>query len=236
MGENSNSGSGSYIRGSADLHILPESREKVRELGKTFKRKGCFWRVYSSTQARALETAHAIATGCPDAQFMTAMPDLESWHLGGFEGKLKTPEILKEIQELVEKRPWSTPSGMGKDSTIPGESFLMFRNRVLNAFKQLMECCEKHPSKRILVVTHFHDIQMLDAWLAKYDGCPGPQDVEYDPKIYNQDKGFPGEVTWVGKTKEKWIFKRLDKDLDKGFPTPLPPGLYVVRHEKTDWN
>jgi broad specificity phosphatase PhoE len=225
--------SDSLIRGSTDLHITTQGREESRLLGQKFAAKGCFWRVYTSTQARALETAHALATACPNVSFMRPSEELTSWPLGAFEGQPKD-KVLPKIQELVEKRPWVVPEGMGPKSTKPGESFLSFKNRVITKMKEIMEVWTEHTSKRILVVTHFHDINAIEAWLAEYSGEPEPDDVDYDHTIYNRDIGYPLEVIWLYKLKNKWNFKRLPKMLD-GVPF-LFPGIYLVRHAETPWN
>ena len=225
-------GGGKTIRGSTELVLTTEGKEEIRALNREIIKRGCFWRIYYSTQMRAAETAHILTQNCPSTSFMRPSPELESWHLGSYEGRLVV-DVLKDIQDLVARRPWVVPVGMGPKSTKPGESFNTFKNRVLSKVRELMTLSEEHPTKRIGVVTHFHDIQLLDAWLAEYQGKPGPEDDFYNPTIYNQEKGYPGEVIWVHKARDgAWKFTRFD--ITKY--AVLPPGLYFIRHGSTAAN
>lgn len=222
--------SGEVIRGSTELNLSSEGKEHAAELNKHVKRLGGFWRIYYSSQMRAAHSAHLVTQGT-ETKFMAPSPELESWHLGGYEGKL-VKDVLVDIQDLVAERPWVIPPGMGPESTKPGESFNQFKNRVLDKIRELMALWEEHPTKRIAAVTHFHNIQLVDSWLAKYDGQPGNEDTEYDSKIYNLEVGEPGEILWLHKVGKKWKFDRID--ITK-WPT-LPPGIYFIRHFKTGWN
>jgi len=221
---------GEVIRGSTELNISEEGKEQGRKLNEHIKRLGGFWRIYYSSQMRAAHSAHIAVSGT-ETRFMAPSPELESWHLGGYEGKF-VKDVLPDIQDLVAERPWVVPPGMGAKSTKPGESFNQFKSRVLNKVRELMELWEEHPTKRIAVVTHFHDIQLVDAWLHCYNGHPDKGDDGYTAKIYNQDIGEPGEVIWLHKSGGKWKFQRID--ISK-FPV-LPPGIYFIRHFMTGWN
>ena len=221
---------GEVVRGSTELRLSQKGKNQIAELNKEIVKRGGFWRIYYSSQMRAAESAHILVQNTPTA-FMAPSKELESWHLGGYEGQL-IKDVLPNIQNLVSHRPWVTPPGMSEASTKPGESFNHFKDRVLNKIRELMSLWEEHPGKRIAVVTHFHDIQLIDAWLAKYNGQPGVEDDLYDPKIYNRDIGEPGEVLWLRKVGKKWKFDRIDI---KRFPILLP-GIYFIRHGATNWN
>lgn len=231
---------GRFIRGSTELRLSAAGRKQMIELGKQIKDKGCFWKIYYSDQMRAAESAHLLTLGCK-TEFQRPCADLESWHLGGYEGKL-VKDVLPQIQDLVAKRPWVVPSGMGEKSTKMGESFNTFKTRVLDAINRIMEENRVNPTKRIGVVTHFHDIQIIDSWLAYYNGTPEPGDDKYDPKVYNKDIGYPGEVIWLhyqqwpeNEGGPKWEFDRLtSKELSSW--EILPSGIYIIRHGDTDWN
>jgi broad specificity phosphatase PhoE len=219
------------VRGSTDLHLSNEGRDYIRGLSKLIEDKGGFWRIYSSSQSRAVETAHLLVKNSHNTTFMTPTKSLASWMLGGMEGK-PVKDVLPEIKRLVAECPWVVPVGMGKESLYPGESFNQFKSRVLDEVRRIMSCFEKHPTKRIGVVTHFHDLQLVRAWLARYNGTPGPQDEQYDAKVYNEDKGYPGEVCWFRKQAGKWLFTTVD--LNK-IPV-MPPGIWFIRHGSTAWN
>lgn len=219
------------VRGSTDLHLSVDGRDEIRKLGNEFERLGGFWRIYSSTQSRAVETAHLLVKNHHNTTFMAPTKNLESWMLGGLEGK-PVKDVLPFIQDLVAKRPWVIPIGMGLLSTRPGESFNSFKTRVLDEVRRIMDTLLQHPTKRIAVVTHFHDIQLVRAWLAYYEGEPGVEDDMYDAKIYNDDKGYPGEVVWLRREKGKWLTDTIKIEKLQ----VLLPGIYLVRHGSTNWN
>ena len=223
---------GKRIRGSTELRLSLHGRNAIAELNKQIVKKGCFLKIYYSSQMRAAETAHIVAQNCPSMQFMAPSKELESWHLGGYEGQL-VKDALPHIQDLVKNRPWVIPVGMGDASTKPGESFNKFKSRCLDCVQRVMEEWEQHPTKRIAIITHFHNIQLIDSWLARYKGEPGPGDDEYDPVVYNNETGYPGEVIWLHKLSSGvWKFAKIV--LEK-MPILLP-GIYFIRHGDTAWN
>lgn len=220
------------VRGTTDLHLSNEGRDTIRQLSRLVEEKGGFWRVYCSDQSRAVETAHLLVKHSHNTTFMSPTKNLSSWALGGMEGK-PVKDVLPEIKRLVSEAPWVVPVGMGKNSLHKGESFNEFKTRVLDEVRRIMDVLTEHPSKRIAVVTHFHDIALVRAWLAKYKGKPGVNDDLYDPTIYNEDKGYPGEVCWLHKQGDIW---KLNEMIDlNNFPI-MPSGIYFVRHGSTNWN
>jgi broad specificity phosphatase PhoE len=220
------------FRGSSDLKLTPEGREYMRELNaQILKKGGCPWKVYSSTQARAVESAHLIAQGCLNTQFARPCEAWNSWFLGSYEGQ-PVDKYLNDIKDLVANRPWVVPPGMGPASTAPGTSFNSFKSRVLDETRKLMTELDEHSSKRIFVVTHFHVVRLIEAWLAKYGGEPGPQDDLYNAKVYNEDRGYPGEVFYLRKRDGKWFFSLVDCEK---LPAFLPGG-YLFRHGATSSN
>lgn len=218
------------IRGSTDLKLSPEGREQIRFVATCFRKIGGFWRVYTSSQKRAVETAAILAGGSEYTQLEKPLDSLTSWCLGGYEGQ-PVDKVLKSIQDLVANRPWVVPPGMGEKSTKVGESFNAFKARVLDEVRRLMDLITAHPGKKIGVVTHFHDIQLIRAWLAKYHGEPGTDSNLYDARVYNTDNGYPGEVLLLHKVGVKWLFDPVNVTTMKS-----RPGLYFVRHGATAWN
>lgn len=224
---------GKRIRGSTDLKLSPEGREQIKQLSVELNKRGGLWRMYSSTQSRAVETAHLVVKHSHATRFMMPSASLESWALGHYEGKLIS-EALPHIKALVAKKPWVVPVGMGLDSTRVGESFNQFKTRVIDEVRRIMDVWLEHPTKRIGVVTHFHDCRLVEAWLAKYKGDPGPNDDLYDANIYNEDRGAPGDVFWLRKQNGIWKYSQIY--IDKLPEIPLPPGVYFIRHAMTSWN
>lgn len=223
---------GKKIRGSTELRLSTQGRAELEKINHDIVKRGCFWKVYTSSQMRAVESTHILFQNCPNVQIQRPSPELESWHLGGFEGQLVS-KVIPEIQHLVSHRPWVVPLGMGEESTKPGESFNAFKSRCLDKVRQVMEEWEAHPTKRIAVITHFHNVQLIDSWLARYSGRPGPSDDQYDPVKYNHETGYPGEVIWMHcDSSGTWKFDRIE--IDK-IPVLLP-GIYFIRHGLTGWN
>ena len=220
------------VRGTTDLHLSNEGRDYIRELSTLIEDRGGFWRIYSSDQSRAVETAHLLVKHSHNTMFMAPTKNLASWALGGMEGK-PIKEVLPEIQRLVSEAPWVVPLGMGVKSQHYGESFNDFKTRVIDEVRRIMDVYMEHPTKRIAVVTHFHDIQRIKAWLEKYKGNPGVNDDLYDPEIYNEDRGYPGEVCWLSRAGDKWKFNTM-VDVTK-WPM-LPSGIFFIRHGATSWN
>lgn len=219
------------VRGSTDLKLSPEGRDQIRFVASCFRKVGGFWKIYYSAQKRAVETAAILAGGSEYTQLEKPLVSLESWMLGGYEGQ-PVSKVLPAIKDLVTNRPWVVPPGMGENSTRQGESFNEFRTRVLDEVRRLMDVITAHPTKRIGAVTHFHNIQLVKAWLAKYDGEPDGDSDNYDASIYNEDTGYPGEVLWFRKEGKKWKITQIDVTKMKvGMP-----GIYFVRHGATDWN
>lgn len=221
---------GKFIRGSTELRLSAKGRKEMLALNKEIVKKGCFWKIYYSDQMRAAESAHLLVNDCTTV-FERPQSGLESWHLGGYEGQ-PIEKAVPHIQDLVANRPWVVPPGMGDQSTKPGESFNAFKSRVLDAVRRIMDEWVVNPKKRIAVVTHFHDIQLIDAWLARYHGEPEPDDDQYSALTYNRDIGYPGEVIWLYRLGKKWHFDRLKTFEDHHFG----PGIYFIRHGDTDWN
>ena len=218
------------VRGSTNLKLSPEGRDQIRFVAKCFNRIGGFWRIYTSAQARAVETSAILGAASEYTSIERPLASLESWALGGYEGQ-PVDTVLPHIQDLVANRPWVVPPGMGKDSVKPGESFNEFKTRVLDEVHRLMGLITAHPGKRIGVVTHFHVIQLLRAWLTKYHGEPDVNSDLYDAKIYNEDTGYPGQAWWLRRDGAVWKFTLLDILNMKGLK-----GLFFIRHGATDWN
>ena len=148
---------------------------------------------------------------------------LHPWRLGGLEGK-PTKEVLKEMHSLIEKTPDKAPAGRGPRSTFGGESFNSFKNRFLGHVKVQMQ--NYKPTKKILNVTHYRGIRLLQAWVKK--GANPSLDI--DTSI----------MTTKGNDNPADLF-RLHPD-DKGqwkmakTKDVAEPGIYFARHGSTEYN
>lgn len=101
--------------------------------------------VYSSRLSRARDTAVPIAAAL--GLSVVALPGIEERHYGSFEGK--TPEELQ--------RDWGPEFARWRarelDYELPGggESLRGFHRRIVDALEGL---AQRHPSQRVVVVTH----------------------------------------------------------------------------------
>jgi broad specificity phosphatase PhoE len=130
------------IQGQKDPHLSPYGREEAKRLAKRFKGLK-FAAVYTSTLARAYETAEVILG---KRRKITCDEGLKEMGLGKWEGKT-VAEVKKAYGEAFTR--WaSRPSRV----QVPGgEDFKDFVARV----RQTLRAIEKrHPTGNVLVVCH----------------------------------------------------------------------------------
>lgn len=216
------------IRGMSNLPLSPVGRREAMFLAERLARKGVGPkdRVISSPLARAQETAKIIVahTG---ARFGGTAKELEPWHLGGFEGR-DSEEIAPKIKHFIEHPDERVP-GAGMFSMEPGETFHTFETRFIPYLKAQYDL--RQPGERVLLVCHYRNIKMAEAWLGKGTASDLLYDEvemsKHDPKaktteVYILLKGGPAGL------------KLLPVELA---PTGmLPEGLYCVRHGSTLFN
>jgi broad specificity phosphatase PhoE len=208
------------IRGSVDIPLNTEGLRVAAKMARRIKQAGGVDVIYSSPLKRSMQTAAKIAmlTGAsihPDN-------DLKPWHLGKYEGQA-TKEVIHDINWFILNRPDVKMSGKHDKSTEPGESFNDFRTRFLKAFSGM----KASESERLLIVTHYRCIKLLQSWF----NVGAPPSFEVDAKEMVRKDGDPGTLYRVepkGKT-----FKLVELVPQKG---DMVPGIYVMRHSITDWN
>ncbi len=216
-----------YVRGSSNVPLAPEGEKQAETLGKQFKAKGGVDKIESSDLARAHETAKAIGKAC-NCSPVTTNDNLRPWALGGLEGK-PTLEVLSQIHRYITKQPNVMVPGSGPKSTSPGESFNSFKKRILGTLMEKAKELKKDPSKRLVVVTHYRDVRVAQAWADK----GFPPSMEINPKIMlekgNDPPGTVLRLYWKG---SKLALEKVQMNQT----TKSQGGVILVRHGVTKLN
>jgi broad specificity phosphatase PhoE len=208
------------IRGSADLPLTRDGREKAAEMGRALAVHGGFDRIAASPKKRTVETARLMS---PHA-FVKLDPDLEDMNYGHFEGQ-KSKDAIPHINHFIAHRPHEPLPGISKFSGKPGESFHAYKARLLPAIHKIMKLAGKHPDEKIALMLNRRSIKTLQSWM-KSGQKP---DLSTDPKMDTEFSAgdVPNGSIWKmdggGMTEVK-------------DPGNMGPGLYVMRHQATHWN
>jgi len=219
------------IRGSSDVPMTDSGAAEVQDRARQIAAKGGFDLVMSSPLQRARNTAVAIAkhNNAPVQIDNHLMP----WKLGVFEGQ-PVENVKHMIAKLANDHPDEAAPGMSPTSTDRGESFNAFKQRFIGQFlAPLMHAHAQEPSGKIGVVSHLRDILAAKAWIengARQDLQFDHHDINYETKSDKNDN--PSSVHKIYPDGDKWKFEDMKMD----DPEPLGPGIYMVRHGKTDWN
>lgn len=214
------------IRGSSNIPLSEKGLQQSKELGEQFARKGGVDLIVASDLTRAQQTGQAIASACEAPMAVT--PALHPWHLGEIEGQ-PTKEVLDRINEYIVKHPDEDVPGRGPQSIHDGESFNDFKSRLLPYVMQMMAVAQRNPNLLLLLVTHYRDLRLLEAWV---DRGTKPT-MEINEQAMTQTGATPGEVYHFSPSQRgRWTLKHVDMEKDD----PLPGGLYIVRHAVTEWN
>lgn len=203
------------IRGSSDVPLTAEGKAQALRLGQETKGKiDC---IYTSPLERAKDTAEQIHKTNPKAE-LKVKQELMPWKLGAIEGQ-PTQQMLPKMHDLILNHPDQVPPGKGPKSTAEGESFNHFRKRVLGFIQD--EIKEHDPKDVDIYVTHYRDIKIVEAWLAKGHS----KDLSIDTSVMlNKGREEPGEMFKMEN------FRLVPVTSISG------PGIYFARHGRTEWN
>jgi len=139
------------IRGWKDIPLDEIGRKQAKELATEFNGIHID-KIYSSDLSRCEETAQAIAEVVDT--HVESTEHLRPWHLGKYEGK-ESKKIADEVRDYVENKP---------DTAVDsGESFNTFSHRYLDFLQKIAQ--EVKDGKTIMIVTHYRDIKLTQAWL-----------------------------------------------------------------------
>lgn len=227
------------VRGSTNIPLSDAGRMQARMRAAQFKRRGGVDTIISSSLHRAIETAQSVKDANPQASFKDVTAQLHPWHLGGLEGK-PTMSILPQMNALITQYPDRMPPAPAQDSQSTdreGETFNQFRRRVFDYLGPLFQRYLAFPNQKILVVVHYRDKKLLQAWQKK----GFPEDYSVDPMEVTRKDGEPGDVSLLYATDikkqpsgnwGKWHLGGVKMDT----PLPLRTGIYFMRHGFTAWN
>ena len=207
--------SGERFRGSIEFPLNGNGVKTAQEAAA--KNPNAFTRMIASTLGRTGETQQIMATTNPQAS-LSRTDALRPMHLGGLEGTPVTPEAINWMNNHMVQHP-DVPFPGVSQSGVPGESFNQFRDRVATHFLQQLR--DYHTGQRILNITHYRDIQLVNSLLK---GRMTSIDMD--------------EMTRKGDQKPGDLFK-LDlktnklKPVDSAFDDPSEPQIYYQRHGET---
>lgn len=206
------------IRGSSDIPLSKLGHQQVQDLAARVR--GQVDNIYSSNLGRTKDTAAAILATNPHAKVKAITDQLQPWRLGGDEGK-PTADVLPDMKDRIANRPDApaTP-GQGPQSTMLGESFNEYKNRLLNATRHIIANAE--PGKTTVVTTHYRPIRTIQSWLKT-----GTPDNSIDTEeMLKKGDSQPGDLFYMHPDTQQ-----LEKVLNAA-----KPGVYFARHGATDWN
>jgi alpha-ribazole phosphatase len=146
--------------GSLDVGLSEAGRTQIAEVARYVTREPLA-ALYCSPRSRAVESAEILAGPSRKLQIV---PDLAEINFGDFEG-LTYDEIATRYPEIYEQ--WmDAPTKVHFPN---GESFAQMRDRVLNAFKALLD---KNDSETIAIVSHGGVNRILISWALQIpDDC-----------------------------------------------------------------
>ena len=164
------------IRGWIDVPLDAEGRKQAAEVAQQFKGIDVA-EIWTSDLSRAVDTAQEIAkvTGAP----LHKTVGLRPWNLGILQGK-ESAKAAKYLEDFVTD-----------DASKPvpeGESFNSFKARMIDTVNQIVEKF-KRVHKSIVIVTHYRDVKLLEAWVA--DGSGG---YEIEESVFLTDDTPTGSI------------------------------------------
>jgi broad specificity phosphatase PhoE len=203
------------FRGTWDLSLTQSGVEDAIRVGEATEGK---WdTIYHSNLGRTLRTAKCVREFSQEAQLIST-PKLRPMSLGGLEGREVTDERIKTMNKVLRDTPDKPLPGISSKSDEPGESLNSFKKRVLNFLNKVVS--EIDPSERILLVTHYRNLQLVKSYLSAGE----PKDLSIDLKMFfEHGSQKPGELFW---------FDLGNRSLDDS-KDAKKKGLYLMRHGKT---
>lgn len=175
---NGSGDSADRIRGWLNVPLNDEGRKDAEEARKVLlKNEVRPNKIYASDLIRTMETASILNKSF--GLQVEPTKDLRPWNLGVLQGQ-ETKKIMSTMEMYV-KAP---------DHPVPeGESFNTFKNRYLH-FLQKVIAEAKEDGLTILLVTHFRNVKMAQAWVA--EGMR--DDLSVDGDVLSTKDVEPGDV------------------------------------------
>ena len=206
------------FRGSWNIALAPEGVEDAIRVGKATK--GAWDTIYHSDLGRTTRTAKCVRQFSPDSELIPTSK-LRPMHLGVIEGKEVNTERIRAMNKILRDTPDKALPGISSKSDEPGESLNSFKKRVLTFLNKVEK--ELDPNGRVLLVTHYRDIQLVKSYLAVDE----PKDLSIDVEmLLSHGSQQPGDLFW---------FDLKNRTLD-AVEGAKKKGLYLMRHGKTAAN
>lgn len=217
------------IRGSMPIPLSDDGVEEGEFVRDRVWAMGGVDSINCSDLVRAIQCAEIIA----DKRLpVRRVPALRTWCLGEYEGQ-PVDKVQPELDNLILNVPNFVIPGRGTDSTLPGESFNQFRDRVLGyETRRMREWISAGSAEKVMDVTHRYVIHLIMAWHRL--GCPADLSVDRKFMVSGVNTIDTGSLwRWAPKQEGQWNFtknrmRRNDPQLD--------PARWKVRHGETEYN
>lgn len=215
------------IRGTSDVPLNLQGIIEAHKIGGHLARKGGLDAIHTSDLGRAQSTAKIISR-ITDTPIIDTTDKLHPWRLGPLEGK-PVSEALHIAHKFMNRYPDARLEGMSAHSTKPGESFNEFKKRVLSYVEKILHELHRNPDLKLAIVTHLRDQKIIEAWVSN----GSPKDYQVDKNVLEDLKHAETcSVDRVHQVGGRWAITPVDLKSS----SPMPGGLYVIRHGNTDWN
>lgn len=221
------------VRGSSEIPLTSEGIQRAHDLAIKIAQRGGLDEIHSSSMGRAMTTAKLLSKAT-HAPIVYSGDGLHPWHLGSLEGQEITPDIADHMKSLIKDAPDYSPQGRGPLSTADGESFNSFKDRTLSKIKELMRQSRVDPTRKIGVVTHYRVKKLIDSYLQK-GAHEDSNDVDLDEMTRHSVDNKPGSIDRLSVDPNGGP-QMSSVDMDHGGSGDLQGGLYLIRHENTEWN
>jgi broad specificity phosphatase PhoE len=189
--------------------------------------------IWSSDLGRSKETAQLFQTALIDAGHNVPLirytKSLQSWNLGGHEGRKLDKKLQNEIYRLMREAPDEVPEGRGPKSTEDGESFNGFKTRVLSFVHDRVEAFDGKSIE--IYFTHRYPVQLIKAHAGI--GMPGDFAIDIDAMTRLDDTLDHDSIwrAWRSVTGDLRFHEIELKGCGK-----FPAGQFFLRHGQTAWN
>lgn len=166
------------IRGWIDVPLNDEGRQDADKARKTLLKEGVKPnKIYVSNLSRTIETAAIInkSFNAPTEETINLRP----WDMGDFAGQ-ETKKVLPHMLMYMDNPELVVPNG---------ESFNKFKIRYISFLQKVIGECQSKKTT-ILLVTHFRNVKLAQAWIT----AGMKPDYSIDVDVMNIKDVEPGEV------------------------------------------
>lgn len=202
------------IQGVLDLPLSGEGLRNAKTIARGLKQAGRFEHILTSPLKRSRQVAQEIGKLMKSPVFV--VQPLKPWNLGELQGQVSS-EAAPDLRQLAMDGDM-IPQG--------GESFNIYKNRLLGYTKMLVEG-NGHVCG---IVTHSKNISLICDWIKQH-----PVDLRIDPITLNEvieDDIEPGEIYWLHRINMGY---EIQEDISTA-GLVLKPGIWLIAHTETRMN